>query len=692
MTREGDPADVHPHATCKPGDRPDGFAGNRMTHRDETRSMRAPAQWLQALRRAAGGHEAPAAPLPFAILDEATGLRGCAIEESSMLRHLSASLVLLAAAAAARADEIETQPTVQVTASRVPETVDATLADVTVITREEIDASASRDVLDLLRLQAGVDLYRAGGAGQQTSLFLRGTNTNHVLVLIDGVRASSANTGAYAFEWLPLDAVERIEIVRGPRASYWGSDAIGGVIQIFTRKLDGPRVAAGYGTYDDAAGAAGIGHWDGPNGYTVQVGARHVRGFSATNPSICNGPDDPYCSYNPDDDGLRNTNLVARGAHTIGSQLLSASLYRSQGEVEFDQGNSNVIEQDAGVNLEGDLAPGWSHRLSIGNAREDLDTPTYYALYLTRRDSLLWQNDFKLSDTQRLIAGIDLLHEHGETRDTFAGTALYDDSRSDTALFGGWQAGFGAFDSELSLRRDDNSEFGGATTGSAALGWRYNDVFRIYASYGEGFRSPTLNEQFSPGYGGAFAGNPRLDPERSHSTELGIELTPWHGQRFGANLYSTRVRDLISFTGPNFQAENIARASIDGAELTYDADVAAWHTHLAYTYDDARDDATDSPLVRRPKNKLDGVLERRFGERFTAGAEVVAADEAADIAGTTLGGYAILNLRASWSINADWRLTGRVENLFDRDYELVHGYNTAGRSGFLEIVWQPEAR
>jgi len=609
-----------------------------------------------------------------------------------MLRHLSASLLLLAATAAARADEIETQPTVQVTASRVPETVDATLADVTVITREEIDSSGSRDVLDLLRLQAGVDLYRTGGAGQQTSLFLRGTNANHVLVLIDGVRAASANTGAFAFEWLPLDAVERIEIVRGPRASYWGSDAIGGVIQIFTRKLDGPRVAAGYGSYDDAAGAAGIGHWDGQNGYTVQVGARHVGGFSATNPSICNGPDDPYCSYNPDDDGFRNTNFVARGAHTLGSQLLSASLYRSQGEVEFDQGNSNVIEQDAGVNLEGDLAPGWSHRLSIGNAREDLSTPTYFTSYFTRRDSLIWQNDFKVTDTQRLIAGIDFLHEHGETRDTFGGTALYDDSRNDTAVFGGWQAGFGSFDSEISLRRDDNSEFGGATTGSAALGWRYNEVLRIYASYGEGFRSPTLNEQFSPGYGGAFAGNPDLDPERSHSTELGVELTPWQGQRFGANLYSTRVRDLISFTGPNFQAENIARASIDGAELTYDADVAAWHTHLAYTYDDARDDATDSPLVRRPKNKFDAIVERRFGERFGAGAEVVAADKADDIAGTTLAGYAIVNLRATYAISADWRLTGRIENLFDRDYALVHGYNTPGLSGFLEIVWQPASR
>ncbi|HKE47710.1 MAG TPA: TonB-dependent receptor [Rhodanobacteraceae bacterium] len=608
-----------------------------------------------------------------------------------MVRHLSVSLFLLAAATA-RADDVEVQPTVQVTASRVPETVDDTLADVTVITRDDIDASGSRDVLDLLRLQAGVDLYRTGGAGQQTSLFLRGTNSNHVLVLIDGVRAASANTGAFAFEWLPLDAVERIEIVRGPRASYWGSDAIGGVIQIFTRKLEGPRVAAGYGTYDDAAGAAGIGHWDGANGYSVQVGARHVGGFSATNPSICNGPDDPYCPYNPDDDGFRNTNLVARGAHTLGSQLVSASVYRSQGEVEFDQGNSNVIEQDAGVNLEGDLADGWSHRLSIGNAREDLNTPTYYTLYLTRRDSLLWQNDFKLSDTQRLIAGIDYLHESGETRDTFAGAALYDDSRNDTAVFGGWQAGFGAFDSELSLRHDDNSEFGGATTGSAALGWRYRDFARIYASYGEGFRSPTLNEQFSPGYGGLFAGNPALDPERSHSTELGIELTPAEGQRFGAHLYSTRVRDLISFTGPDFQAENIARTKIDGTELTYDADAGPWLAHLAYTYEDAKDETTDTELLRRPKNKFDAVVERRFGERFRAGAELVYADEAADIAGTTLPSYAIVNLRGTWTISADWRLTGRIENLFDKDYELVHGYNTPGVSGFLEVIWQSGAR
>jgi vitamin B12 transporter len=606
-----------------------------------------------------------------------------------MLRHLSLALLAVAAATDVRADEAQIQPTIQVTASRVPVTVDDTLADVSVITRADIDASAARDVLDVLRLQAGVDLYRTGGPGQQTSLFLRGTNANHVLVLIDGVRAASANTGAFAFEWLPLDAVERIEIVRGPRASYWGSDAIGGVIQIFTRKLEGPLVALGYGSYEDADGSAGIGHWDGQNGYSVQVGARHVGGFSATNPSICNGPDDPFCTYDPDDDGFRNTNVAAHAAHTIGSQLLSASLYRSQGEVAFDQGNSNVIEQDTGVNLEGDLATNWSHRLSIGSAREDLNTPAFYTLYKTQRDSLLWENEFQLAERQRLIAGIDLIYESGETRDTFAGAPLYDDSRDDRAIFAGWQAGFGAFDSEVSLRQDDNSEFGGATTGSAALGWRSGDFARFYASYGQGFRSPTLNEQFSPGYGGLFAGNPALEPERSHSTELGIELTPATGQRIGANLYATRVRDLIAFTGPDFQAENIARTSIDGVALTYDIDVNPWLFHTAYTWEDPRDETTDTQLLRRPKNKLTAVAERRFGERLRAGAELIAADDAEDIGGTTLPAYAIVNLRASYVLSADWSLRGRIENLFDRNYELVHGYNTPGLSGFLEIVWQP---
>ncbi len=173
----------------------------------------------------------------------------------------------------AHAQETVVEPTIEVTATRVAETVDASLAAVSVITRPDIDASHAPDLIELLRLQAGIDVVRGGGAGEQTSIFIRGTNSNHVLVLIDGVRVASANTGAFAFENLPLDAVERIEIVRGPRASYWGSDAIGGVIQIFTRKLDAAHIAASYGTYRSADGSVGIGQWSDAGGFSAQFGA-----------------------------------------------------------------------------------------------------------------------------------------------------------------------------------------------------------------------------------------------------------------------------------------------------------------------------------------------------------------------------------------------------------------------------------
>jgi vitamin B12 transporter len=607
-----------------------------------------------------------------------------------MVRSCVLSIAASAAlCAGARADEAQLQPTVQVTASRVAETVDETLADVSVISREDIDASVARDVYDLLRLEAGVDLYRTGGAGQQTSLFLRGSNSNQVLVLIDGVRAGAATTGAFAFEQLPLDAVERIEIVRGPRASYWGSDALGGVIQIFTRKLAGPRVALAWGSSRDADGSAGIGHWDGTDGYSVQVGARHVGGWSATNPGICAGPDDPYCIYDADDDGYRNTNLVARGAHALGDQLLSASVYRSQGQSQFDQGYTDIIEQVEGVNLEGPLAANWSHRLSVGHSREDLDTPAFGTTYLTRRGSLSWQNEFRLSPEQRLVAGFDFVHEKGETFDAYAGAPRYRSTRHDSGVFGGWRATFGAFDTELSARHDDNSAFGGATTGSAAFGWRANEWLRAYASFGQGFRAPTMNELYDPGYGGYYAGNPELDPERSRSGELGLELTPAEGQRFKANVYSTRVNDLISFTGLQNQAINIAHAKLDGAELAYEARVGAWSARANVTWEDARDGDTGERLLRRARNKAAAVVERSFGGRFAAGAEVQYAARRDDIGGVELPSYALLNLRGRCELGDAWTLRARVENLTDRDYELVHGYNTAGRSGYVEIVWHP---
>ena len=360
-------------------------------------------------------------------------------------------------ALSAHAEDAQVQPTVEVTASRVAETADSSLADVSVITRTDIERSGTQDLIDLLRLQAGIDIARTGGAGEQTSVFLRGTNSNHVLVLIDGVRVASSNTGSFAFENLPLDSVERIEIVRGPRASYWGSDAIGGVIQVFTRKLDGLRVAGSYGTYDDADGSVGYGMHTDAGGFSVQVGARHVGGFSATNPGICNGPNDPYCIYNPDDNGFQNHNIVAQGDVRLGTQTLSASGIRSVGTQSFDNGAtdgvSHTLDQTIGANLAGPITETWSHRLSIGTSREDIDTPAFANGLRSTRDQLSWANDIALDPSQHLIGGLDYVHDHGVSIDTSGGFgAPYTVNRDNAGAFGGWRVDNGAFDSELSGR------------------------------------------------------------------------------------------------------------------------------------------------------------------------------------------------------------------------------------------------
>ena len=589
---------------------------------------------------------------------------------------------------------------IEVTATRVAETVDASLADVSIITRRDIEASATNDLVALLRLQAGVDVARSGGAGEQTSVFLRGSNANHVLVLIDGVRVASSNTGAFAFENLPLDAIERIEIVRGPRASYWGSDAIGGVIQVFTRQLDRAHIAASYGSYRDADGSVGFGRWGEAGGFSAQFGARHVGGFSATNAGICNGPDDPYCIYNPDDNGFHIRDAVMHGAYRVGAQTLSATLFRSQGGESFDNGSvpsggagggySTTLDQALGVNLEGPVSESWSQRVSAGTSREDLTTPAFASTYRSTREQLAWTNNVALSASQQLVAGADLLHDRGMVGDSSGFGAPYDVSRNDRALFAGWHMQQAPLDSELSGRYDDDSNFGGAFSASGAIGWRLADGLRLSASYGSAFRAPNLNELYSPGYGGYFAGNPQLDPERSRTADIAADWQIDTANRLQARAFSTRVHDLIDFSGgATFQAVNIAKAAIDGVELTQHWQAGIWSLDNALTLQNPRNSASGETLLRRPKRKLSSVLDAALNERARVGVEVVGSSRRADVGGVGLGGYALVNLRASYAIGADWKLGLRAENLFDRDYALIHGYNTPGRSGYLTVSWEP---
>jgi len=611
-------------------------------------------------------------------------------QKSSLSLAIGAVLAgSVAFASVARAQETQLQPTIEVTASRVAQTVDASLADVSIIIRADIEKTNAPDLIEVLRLQAGVDVARTGGAGEQTAVFLRGTNSNHVLVLIDGVRVASSNTGAFAFENLPLDAVERIEIVRGPRASYWGSDAVGGVIQIFTRKLDGAHIAASVGSYGSADGSIGYGLQNDTAGFSVQAGGRHVDGFSASNPLAGS-----YV-YNPDDNPVQNHNAVAQGWYKLGTQTLSASALRSVGTQSFDNGAygpgiSHTLDQAIGVNLEGAITADWQHRLSVGSSRENIDTPAFGSAYRSTREQLSWTNDIALTADQHLIAGLDSVHDRGRSLDTFGGVTQYDKTRDNTGVFGGWRVQHDAFDGEVSGRYDHNSDFGGEFSGSIAGGYKLTGDLRLTASYGTAFSAPTLSQLYSPGYGGYYAGNPLLDPERSRTGEVGLEWKVDDANRLDARAFTTRVRDLIDFSGGDkFQAININHAAIDGLELTHHWRAGAYSWTNTLTLQDARNDDTDAQLLRRPKQKFSSAFDAQLSDAFSAGTEVVYAGRADDFGGAKLGAYAILNLRASYVISPEWRIGARVENLGDKNYQLAYGYNTPGRSGYLTVSWSP---
>ncbi len=594
---------------------------------------------------------------------------------------LAVHAALVAAPCAAVASPPAEQPEVVVTATRAAEPSTTSLASITVITREEIERTQAPDLLELLRVRAGVDVSRTGGIGQSTGFFLRGTASNQSLVLIDGIRVASANSGLFDFAHLPLEQIERIEIVRGPRASWWGADAIGGVIQVFTRQPDGPVIRARGGTYATYGGSAGYGARNERGGVYATLGGEASDGFSAATPG--------NFSYDPDDDGYLNRNLTVGGDVALGTQKLSGSFIGTRADVEFDEGRTDARNHSLGATLAGPLAAHWTHSLTLGSAREDLATPAFFALFHSRRETADWLNELSLGEDTRLGAGFNYVHEAGETRDTFSGLPQYEATRTNRAVFANIRSSAGAFDGELAGRHDDNSAFGGESTFQAAGAWRF-DAGRVFASYGEGFRAPTLNELYSPGFGGLFAGNPDLEPEKSRSTELGVD---WRAGAHDLALraYRTRIRDLVDFSGGDtFQAINVKKAAIDGAELEWSWRVAErWTLGATGTYDRARDEDTDVDLVRRPRRKLVARVSNDATDQLSWGVDAQYASERRDFDGR-LAAYTVVAGWMDWRFATDWRAGLRLDNAFDRDYALVSGYGTPGRAFLVTLAWQPE--
>jgi len=593
------------------------------------------------------------------------------------LRTAAAGLTALSAASAAIAleDPWRDQPLV-VTANRSEQPAGTVPASVSVITRDDIERIQPPDLTELLRLQAGVDIVRTGGPGGQTSVFLRGGNSNHVLVLVDGVRVAASGTGAFQWETLDPAVIERVEIVRGPRAARWGSDAIGGVIQIFTRRPDGIAANARYGSDDDRRAVLAFGDQDRAVPLDLTVAGRRVDGFSAQNP-------DGF-AYDPDDDGFENLSATTGGALDVAGGALTWRGRAAIGETEFDAGTSDFENWSWRFDYRREGAGPWSWQAGAATARDRLETTTAFGTseVVTRRLQGDWVAERALGETGTWLVGADAWRVSGVNRGS------WDRTRTNIGAFTGLTGRAGPLGYELSVRVDDDEAFGTEPTGNVALDWRVGERSRLFATAGRAFRAPTFSQLYSPGFGGQFAGNPALDPERSWSTEVGLDLRPTPGQRVTLAAYSNRIDDLIDFSGPEFRAVNVAEARIRGLELTHGLTTRDWSSDLQLTWQDPEDRSTGGDLLRRAEFKGSWALDYRATAAWRVGGELVHVGERLDVGAAELASYTLVNLRSRLSLSPQWQLELRVDNLTDRDYQPLVGFNAADRRVFVELGWR----
>ena len=592
-----------------------------------------------------------------------------------------------------------------VTATRTPINVDESLSSVTVITRADIERLQPVSVIDLLNGLPGITIAQSGGIGQQSSLFMRGTNSTHTLVLIDGVRIGSITAGLAAFEQIPVEQIDRIEIVRGPRSSLYGADAIGGVIQIFTRHGNPggavtPSLSVTTGSNGFVNSQVGLSGGDPHAWYNVSLGGEYTSGINACR--IGAGEVFQGCFVDePDDDSYRNYNGSANGGYRWDNGTeLALTWLRSKSDVDFDGspfgGNQAVNEQEvAGARLSFSPLDIWKVTLNAGQSRDDSQTyynGTYFGEYIpreatgfadSRRNQTSWQNDIALAPNQLLTLGFDYQQEHIDSD-----TGYLNSTRGDAGTYAQYQGTFGQNEVQLSARHDHNDQFGNHDTGAAAWGYNFADGLKLTASYGSAFHAPTFNDLYYP-FG---SGNPNLKPESSRSAELGLSQTVdiWN---WALNAYQTRINQLITLD-ENFVPQNISQARIRGLEGQVGVTLDGWRVQTYLTamqpIEDDSGPNNGNLLPRRPKQTARVELDKSYGN-FAIGGTFNADSKRYDDAANQhrLGGYTTTDLRASYAFAPNWKVEARLANIFDRNYETAYYFNQSGRTWYLTLRYSP---
>lgn len=582
-------------------------------------------------------------------------------------------------------------PEVLVTATRTPQAAADILADTTLITAEEINRSGATNIIDLLQKQRGIEVVRNGGPGTASSVLIRGADAKQSVVLVDGIRIGSSTTGTANWAALPLASIERIEIVYGPLATLYGADAIGGVVQIFTRQGSGaPRITASVSAGSDQTRNADVGITGKTGGFSYAIAAVRDQddGFSATKPGSS--------SYNADNDGYQRESANARFTADVNADSQVGLQYlHSRLAAQYDSGASNFDTRtvqdldNVAVFANTRITPNWrvlgqvaqADDKSISISSAAASGTSYIA---TRQNQFSIQNDVTI--------GADLLQvllERREEEVVSGSTAALNTSRATNSIGASYSLKRGPHLASASARRDNSSQYGGKTTGALGYGYRFTPSLRANASVGTSFRAPTFNELYFPGFG--VASN---KPEHGRNIEGGLywqdgaseaSVTYFHN-RLTDLLVTAAVCPVEPATHAFGCAYNVDRATLSGVTIGGSTRLYAFDLRGSLDFQDPRDDTTGKQLVRRAKRHAQFSAEYTVGALTTGAGVTVSGRRYDDLANrNTLGGYGLLNLFATYQVTSDWSVLARWNNVADKNYELARNYGTAGSQVFVGL-------
>jgi len=568
-----------------------------------------------------------------------------------------------------------------VTANRLEQSTDALMVATTVITRQEIEASMAQNLTELLLGKAGIQMAQSGGQGSQTSLFLRGTESDHTLILIDGVQVTTATGSAGRLEFIPLDQIERIEIVRGPRSSIYGSEAIGGVLQIFTR-------SGGENAFDGSINlTAGTQNTTNSN-LNLSGKIKNTSLMFSYSQRDTDGIDSKVTGSD-DDDGYDNDSLALSLSHQFAKNArLSLRYSEFNAESEYDDGTVEGDNEQLSATLQFPLSDSWTTSLTIDSFTEDNTNFGSFSTTnsRTKTRSVRWQNDINFSAQSTISFGFDSKDQ--ELNYSTFGAVQSENSRDNHGVYGVYFHSTDPLDITLSLRNDDDEGFGNHTTGSIALGRSLSETSRIWASYGTAYKAPNLIDIYVDFPSFFFFANPDLEPETSENFELGLELfalnTTWN-----FNLFHNEIEDLITSNATFSSLDNIDKAEIDGLEVTASTELGGWGLNMALTLLDHENTTSGEELLRRPDSTFSLQASRQF-EALDFAINWLIQESHKDLDPVTfgtsnVGGYGIVDVVAGYRISESVNLRLRVGNLFDKDYSVVDGFNSYGRTAQLSL-------